>query len=373
MWDEIPPGNTRLETLSLVASRLFAGYDVTVEAEESEGRKGGEPHVVFAERAPAGTRWKTALIPPELREPVSLWFGRDTRDMEEEVSLLLENLPIAALSWADAALRDRVGEIVERRLPGWAFSLLVRLEPETAILQLSFRSQQPMILAVTPSIFSSTLPVMFQSDLTAKLAPGLFPLIGTPVAWIARHRGDVETFARELLEDRNSVSNTRSEVEAVFVPDQISKIDALVNSDRFIFRIWVAAYSGIEGRYPELGVLAGWNAKREVGFDLEIYNEILVDVGEFGLIDRLGLRFRLPFLHRDLRAGAETEWPEREVWYRVWWDSERLRRPYAWWRYSSEYGHNAALGYRINEHIAIEIHYDGRYQDKIGLKGILLL
>ena len=45
------------------------------------------------------------------------------------------------------------------------------------------------------------MPVMFQSDLEAKLVPGLSPLIALPVEWVARHRDRVEALARKFLED----------------------------------------------------------------------------------------------------------------------------------------------------------------------------
>ena len=368
VWEEIPADseNARLETLSLVAKRLFSGYLITVEAEKKEGST--IPHVIF-DSLESGS-WDVVLNMPELRRPVSSWFAQDIMNMDGEISPLLKGLPVDALAWVDAALRDQVGEIVRRRLPGWDFSLLVRLESTRGILQLSFHPRQPLVLAVTPSIFSSTLPVMFQSDLTAKLIPGLSPIIGLPVEWIASHRRDVELLAQDFLEDRNTVSNTRSKVEVAFVPDQVSKVEATVNSERFIFQVWLAAYAGIEGRYPEAGILLGWNTRQVSGIDVEIYDEAIVDMGEFGLTNRLGLRF--PLL-RSFRVGVELEWPEQEFWYRAWWDSERIRRPYAWWRYSAEYGHNAAIGYRVNEHISIEIHYDGRYDDKVGIRGVLLL
>jgi hypothetical protein len=368
-----------LETLSLVAKRLFTGYDVTVDGNAVKSGAGGdgervaEPRVVL--RPSVSARWSVILTPPDLRSPSSSWFEEDIRGMGEEISPLLEGLPVEALSWADAALREKVEEIVKRRLPGWDFSLLVKLDAGGEVLQVSFQSQQPLVLAVTPSVFSSTLPIMFQSDLTAKLLPGLSPIIGTPVAWIARHRGDVESLAKYLLEDRNAVSNTRSEVGVDFEPDQVSKVSAVVNSESLIFQVRLTAFAGVEERYPEAEILAGWNTRRVTGVDFELYSETIVDAGDFGLTNRLGFRFPLMKGSRAeiLRVGMETEWPGQDTWYRVWWDSQKLRRPYAWWRYNSEYGHNAALGYRINEHISIEIHYDARYKDKIGLRGILLL
>ncbi|MDR2175327.1 MAG: hypothetical protein LBO82_05250 [Synergistaceae bacterium] len=382
VWEKIPPGEFRLETLSLVTKRLFAGYDVAVErgtiergTPEREKPESGDPEPCIVLRQPAPARWSVALTPPDLRSPASSWFEEDIRGMAGEIAPLLKGLPVEALSWADAALREQVREIVKRRLPGWDFSLLVRLGAEGEVLQISFQSRQPLVLAVTPSVFSSTLPVMFQSDLTAKLIPGLSPIIGTPVAWIARHRGDVESFAQEFLENRNAVSNTRSGVEVDFVPDQVSRMNAVVNSRSLIFQIRLTAAAGVRERYPEAEIVLGWNTRRVTGFDLELYDETIVDAGEFGLTTRLGFRFPLFRGRRGkmLRVGMEMEWPEQEPWYRVWWDSQRLRRPYAWWRYSSEYGHNAALGYRLNEHISIEIHYDARYRDKLGLRGILLL
>jgi hypothetical protein len=384
VWEKIPPGEFRLETLSLVTKRLFTGYDVTVEdaaienerKDEQEGEREGErpgPRVVL--NPPAPTRWSVTLTLPDLRSPSSSWFEQDIQGMDEEIASILEGLPVEALSWADAALREQVREIVKRRLPGWDFSLLVRLDAGNEVLQVSFQSRQPLVLAVTPSVFSSTLPVMLQSDLTAKLIPGLSPIIGMPVPWIARHRGDVESLARELLEDRNAVSNTRSEVEVDFIPDQVSEMNAVVNSDSLFFQIRLAAFAGVEERYPEAEIMLGWNARRQTGVDLELYNETIIDIGEFGVTNRLGFRFPLMKGIRAgvLRVGVEVEWPEQEPWYRVWWDSQKIRRPYAWWRWNPEYGHNAALGYRIDGHISIEIHYDGRYKDKMGLRGILQL
>ena len=112
------------------------------------------------------------------------------------------------------------------------------------------------------------------------------------------------------------------------------------------------------------------NTRKWTAANLELYSETIMDVGRFGVSTRLGLRF--PVWHA-FHAGIEAEWPEQTFWYRVWWASERVRRPYAWWRYNAEYGHNGALGYLVDEHISIELHYDSRYEDKLGLRGIFQL
>jgi len=367
VWNEIPPNQARFDTLALVARRLFSGYEVTVE------QKGGAPAVVFNALSPA--RWNVLLVPPELRAPTDSWFVRDTAGMADEIAALLEGLPIGALAWADSALKGQVEDITERRLPGWGVSLLARIEisdgeNDSSALQVTFHPRQPLVLAITPSIFSSTLPVMFQSDLKARLIPGMSPIIGLPVEWVNMHRSEVELLAQEFLEDRNAVLHTRSKVEVAFVPGQVSTVDAAVNSERLIFQMWFAAYAGIEERHPEAGILAGWNTRHLTGLDLEVYNEAIFDISELKFTNRVGLRFRVL---DNLQAGLEMEWPGQDVWYRALWSPARVRRPYAWWRYSPVHGHNAALGYRINEYLSIELHFDERYEDKIGLRGILLL
>ncbi|GHV45229.1 hypothetical protein FACS1894204_03810 [Synergistales bacterium] len=367
VWEKIPPGASRLDTLSLVAKQLFDGYDARL-----DGGASNEENAPLVTLTPRDVKeWDVSLIKPTLRGETSLWFERDVKGLTDEVSPLLKELPIEALSWADSALNDRIRQILERRVPGWSFSLVVRVNDALQTLQISFHASQPLVLAVTPNLFSSTLPVMFQSDLAAKLIPGMSPIIGLPVAWIAKHRDDAEKMAREFLEDRNSVSNTRSQVEITFAPAQISQVDALVSSERFSLQIWLAGYAGMKERRPELGVAAGLNTNRWTGVDLEVYNELLIDVGDFGVADRLGFRF--PLLRGLLRLGAEVEWPDGDMWYRAWLDANRMKRPYLWWRWSPEHGHNASLGYRLNEHISVEIHYDGRYKNKVGLKGILSL
>jgi len=315
------------------------------------------------------------IAPPELRAPTDLWFARDIAGMADEISVLLEGLPIDALTWADSALKRQIEHIAEQRLSGWDVSLLARVEAggeenDFSSLQVAFHPRQPLVLAITPSIFSSTLPVMLQSDLKARLIPGMSPIIGLPVEWVSSHQREVELLAQSFLQDRDAVYYTRSNVEVTFVPGQVSRVDAAVNSERFTFQMWFSIYSGVRGRYPEAGVLTGLNTRRWTGLNLEIYNEAIIDITEFELTNRLGMRFNIM---NNLHAGLEMEWPDQEVWYRVWWTPDRIRRPYAWWRYSPTLGHNFALGYRINENLSIELHYDKRYENKIGLRGILLL
>lgn len=364
VWSEIPdsPGIDRVHTLSVVAERLFAGYDADISLAD------GGALIRFTPRDTV--KWEAELQLPELRGKAAEWFSHDVSGLDSEISSLLSGLPVDALSWADGALRDRIEHIVMDRLPGWGFAVRVSVGDNSGLLTLSFRPETPLVLAAVPSLHSRTIPVMFQSDLEAKLLTGLSLLIGLPVDWTELHRKDIEVLAREFLEDRNSVGNMRAEVSVSFTPGTISNADIGVESDRFMFSVWISAYAGFKGRYPEAGAFFGWNMRNVTGFDIELYDEIIIDLDDFGLVNRAGLRFPL---FGGIWLGAEAEWPEGYVYGRLLWDSYMVRRPYLWWRWNPDTGHEGALGYRVSDHISVELYYDGREDSRMGIRGLLSL
>ena len=359
VWQEIPdsPEIDKYATLELVALSLFAGYDVKVKPMR------GEPAVFFSEHEKI-LKPDVRIIVPDLRGMSAVWFERDIAGMSDDVSGLLEEVPQSALTWADEALRESIRGIVSERLPGWEFSQQIYISQESTLITLSFRPSAKMVLAVKPAIYSRTIPAMFRSDLEAKLIPEFSPLIGTPVKWAERHKNDIEKHAREFLEDRNTVDNLRADVSITFRADTVSDIEARADSKDFMFQMWVAAYAGIEGRYPEAGVFFGFRPDINAP---EIYTELIFSLDDFGVTRRLGGRYNIA---GNFFAGIEMQWPENDYFLRFQYIPVKVRRPYGWWRWSPELqAHEAALGYRIDEHVSVEIYYYSMGDDKLGIRG----
>ena len=363
VWSEIPEevNIDREGTLILVASRLFTGYGVEIK-NISDSR---EP-VVFFNASEKIIAPEIKLNSPELRGLALEWFNNDIKGMDGEIFELIKNLPQSAFTWADEALREELGKIVNKKLPGWEFTLQIYISQDSTLINLTFRPSAKMILAVKPSLYSHTIPVMFRSDLEAKLIPAFSPLIGVPVKWAENHRDDIEKFAREFLEDRHAVENLRADVKINFKPDTVSDLEARVDSRDYMFQLWVSAYAGIEGRYPELGAFFGF--RPDWRLHPEVYAEVILALDNFSVTHRWGGRIELL---ENLWAGVENQWPENKYFFRVQYSPVKIRRPYALWRYSPELGvHEAALGYRIDEHMSLEIYYYSDDEDKIGLKGM---
>ena len=359
VWEEIPdtPETDREGTLEVVASRLFAGYEVRVKPLHNSTA------VIFLaseDKIPLTVK----VTPPDLRGITASWFSDDIRGLDAEAEELLSEVPQSALTWADEAFREEMSHRIAARLPGWDFTQQIYISPSETAVTLTFRPSPRMVLAVKPSLSSRTIPAMLRSDLEAKLVPFFSPLIGLPVKWAAKHSAEIERAAIAFLEDRHSVENLRAEVSVKFSADTVSMLDAAAESEDFMFSMWVAAYAGIEGRYPEAGVYFGFRPAKY----LEVYAELVFELNEFDITRRLGLMFE-PF--RRFFAGIELQWPENEYFIRAQYIPQRFKRPYVMWRWSPELQeHEGVIGYRLDEHLSIELYYYHSGGDKVGLRGM---
>lgn len=362
VWSEIPSDSAtdREGTLELVASRLFSGYKISV------APAGDTPSVTFtAENLPPLP--EVRIIMPDLRGYAEIWFSADVAGLPEKVSAIAGEIPQAALPWADDMLRGETASLVSGVLPGWNFSQQIYISPGRTQINLSFRPSDDMILAVRPSVVSRTVPVMFRADLEAKILPCVSPLIGLPVKWARRHQKDIEAEAQKFLEDRNTVSNMKASVKVSFAPGRISDMSARVDSRDFMFRIWVSAYAGIEGKNPEAGAFFGfrpvWNVG-DVNLAPEIYGELLLSLDNFGMAFRTGMRIETL---ENLWAGLEYNISAGRAFLRMEYIPVKIRRPYAIWRWEiGRVCHELSLGYKFDEHISAELYYDGSF----GLRGM---
>ncbi len=365
VWAEIrqsgpSSAQDNLRLLALVAERVFAGFAV----EESFYRE--EKAVLRLRPRDGATDWRVEIFPPQLASPVDEWFRESVSGLGESIRTHLENLPLDALSWADTPLKEAVESLCSPRLPGWNASLLVKLEQAETILRVSFVPRPPFVLAVVPRVSSATLPVMLRSDLNENILRTLSPVVGLPIEWVSAHRKKVEKMAAEALRQTNIVGNTRSVVDVTFQPAQIAAADAVVDSPKYSVRAWVAAYAGSDTKYPEIGLHLGRKFLPVSGWDMELYGEWLLSANDFSLESRWGIRWS-PW--KNILAGVERSFPGNVTWYRLWIDGG-VRAPYLWWRISEDGDHHAGIGYRLNRRISLEIHYDGRDEDKISIKAL---
>ena len=365
VWAEIRQSgssraNDSLRLLSLVAERVFAGYAV------ADFFYRGEDAVLRLSPLEGAVPWRVEIFPPLLSSPVDEWFRENISGLADKIRNHLGSLPLEALSWADSPLKEQIDMLCSPGLPGWSASLLVRLEKEGPVLRVSFAPRPPFVLAVVPRVSSDTLPVMLRSDLNENILRTLSPVVGLPIEWVSAHREKVEEMAAAALRQTNIVGNTRSAVEVSFRPAQIAAAEAFVDSPKYSVRAWVAAYAGSDTKYPEIGLHMGRKFLPVSGWDMEFYGEWILSANDFSLESRWGIRWS-PW--KNILFGVERAFPGNVTWYRLWIEGG-VRAPYLWWRISEDGDHHVGAGYRLNHRISLEIHYDGRDEDKISIRAL---
>jgi hypothetical protein len=115
-----------------------------------------------------------------------------------------------------------------------------------------------------------------------------------------------------------------------------------------------------------VGLHVGRRATLFPRFEVELYGEWIAQVDDGSLEGRYGLRWS-PW--GDVWLGVEWVHPEDALWGRFM-AGGRIRRPYIWLRLSEEGEANAAGGYRLNEHISLELHYDERDEDPWSVRAV---
>lgn len=349
--------------LRVVANRLLIGYTVddVVFSEDSV--------LVGLRREIPPPEWGVSITQPNLSEPVGGWFTRDTMGLADELALRMEGVPLEALAWGDAELKSVVENACAERLPGWRVSLLVRMVEGLASLVVSFTPEQPLTLAVTPRISSTSIPVMLHSTLKEDMVKGFAPVIGLPVVWLDRHKDDFVALSKGILKNDNLVKRAKAEPLVEATTGAVSDVDIELESRRYAMWAWMAVYAGAEGRYPEAGLHFGRRAQLLPHWDTELYVELISSLEDFDLENRLGMRWS-PW--RNIWVGGE--WTSRDD---IWWFRAAVeakpKNPYAWIRLSEDGDTNGALGLRINDIFSIELHYDSRDDDSLNIRALVNL
>jgi hypothetical protein len=367
VYEHIPasePAAVKEELLRVVADRLLLGYTV-----RSVVFAGGDVTIKL-DVTKSSPDWDVAVAAPSLSPPVDGWFAADAEGLDGEIASLLRGVPVEALSWGDIDLKAEVDRLSAGRLPGWRAALMARgTMSGGVILDVSFIPEQPLTLAVSTRINSSSIPAILHSGLKDDLTKGFAPVIGIPAAWLDKHSGDLASLGGEILTGASLVRISKAEPEIMVETGVVSNVGVELESRRYAARLWMSVYAGAEERYPEVGAHLGRRVQLLPHWDMELYGELILQLDDWELESRLGMRWPI---WRNVWVGGE--WSDRDD---LWWGRVEFeswaRRPYAWLRYSENDDLNAALGYHFNDYISIELHYDSRYEDKLNVRALLNL
>jgi len=340
--------------LKLVAKRLFPGLVV-----EDLREDGDNLYVRFAP-SQDGKQWKAVFNYPKLSPFLSRLFEKDAQALRGKFEEMLDHLSFDVLRWSSGAFQEKAEGMIESSLPGWKGAFVFSTEEESFVLEVSFTPKDPIVVAFRTSFSSLTIPNILQADLEEETLEVLSDYIGLPVQWVSKHKKDISRQVASSLEEKWQARKLKGKVEVDLTPQAVSSMKVNVESQKYVLRAWLTTYIGSEGRYPEVGIHFGRRTVPLSGFDLELYGEGIVRVDNGDLESRLGARW---LLWKDVWVGAERVFPDDEYWGRVWFD-KILDGVYGWARFNEENEVEAAVGWRLREHISWELFYDSREEDE---------
>ena len=359
------PNKTKEKLLRIVAERLLTGYTI-----ESITFDSADSVLVSLKPSPKATTpiWGVSITPPTLSSPVDEWFTADSEGIAERLAAELKGVPVEALSWGDVELRRLVSDVCAERLPGWRTSVMVRSQADGRIdLEVSFTPRQPLTLAVTSDISSVTIPLTLYSRLKDDLLKGYAPVIGIPTLWLERHSHELTELTKSILADESLVKSGKIDIGVKASVGSVSEIDIELESRRYTAWIWMAVYGGSIARDAEGGFHFGRRINFFPRWDMELYTEQIIRLNGWNLEPRFGIRWT-PW--KNIWLGGEWSGGDNLWWARMSIEP-RPRKPYVWMRYSEENDINVGAGYRINDYIAIEAHYDSRDDEPWNIRALV--
>ena len=346
------------KVIKVISGKLFDGYDI-----DSVNINSGLIRINLSPEKTA-EKWRVEVGTPQIQDPPLQWIKTDIETIEKPITELISGLPIRALNWCDAGLKEEIIKIMDPVLPGWKPTLMVYSEKEEFVMKISLTPELPLVLAINPTLTSNSLPTLLHEDLREDLLQRSFPFIGLPVVWAKKHENEINVWTETFLQTRGIVERTSAEPKASFSAGQVSQMKVNVESRHYTISAWAALYAGTRDKTGEIGIHLGRKLKTFSRWNTELYGEGIIELRDWDPEFRFGLRWS-PL--GDVWIGGEWSTTDSQWWGRI--NIEpRMHKPYAWFRWREDGEYNAAIGYKATEYISFELHYDSRDQDSIGLR-----
>lgn len=362
VWRELQtsrlPRQSALNALALVASRLFPGYAVSI----SKGQVTIRPEEKW--------NWRVELefpsVADRLPECGKEWLNADMQGAVPELEEIMRGIPPEALGWNSGKFHAKLSSIITKNVPGWRCAAKISADDHDVLLKVNIYPEEPLLLAVTSETLSNTMPQIIADRISDRTVEFMSPFTGLPLAWVEHHKsGLTQWLAAKQLDDKwLSALRASSENSVAFKP--VSKVTTEIDSTTFSLRGWFSVHAGSSARL-EAGVHFGHYFSAWNRLPSEVYTELIFGLEDWDFDSRVGLRFSP---HELVWLGVEGARRNSEhLWLRLWVNYGRSNA-YGWLRYGNEDTLEAAIGYRLNRYVSLELYYDSREDDRVSLRAL---
>lgn len=301
--------------------------------------------------------WNAVISSPEIDMQFSGVEPRSARLLEKRLPALREQLAQAisgasvdASDWAGGVLRKMVRDEVQRTLPEFKPAVDVLQENGKTVVQVVIYPVGQLVRNVKYELRSEAIPNILLMQLKYKYAGECDKLRGLPVAYVERHRAELEEQLTAKLLAEPEVKNYDLKPVVKLTPGADLGVNIMINSDDY--KIWFEGYGDV-GREKE-----NLSGKAHIGKFISPRDEIF---GEAEVVlDDVQWRFGAGFS----RYWGKSSWsysrrmPIGDNDYRLEYSLSpkwRLRAEH----FSSDDRNEFGVRYRIHEFLSAEYVYGG--------------
>lgn len=155
----------------------------------------------------------------------------------------LMDLPIAAADWTNGILKRRLNAFMEERLPEFRADFDIEFASSTAHVLLNVYPRVPVVRMVSLSMHSNTMSNLALVTHRSIMEEQVNLLVGVPVAFVERHKADIEELIRVPLDDQKDFRALKmnSQVEL----DAGEKTSVMIRSDSERYRMRLSGWFDI--------------------------------------------------------------------------------------------------------------------------------
>ena len=334
--------------LQEIGDRVFTGYELT----DVSLDVGESTQLVLYARPWSGVIDKPVIdlqfsgVEPQTAELLE----RRIPQLEQQLAQVISGASVDASDWAGGVLRKMVREEIARELPEFKAAVDVVQENNKTVVQVVIYPVGQLVRNVRYELRSEAIPNILLMQLKYKYQRECDKLRGLPVAYVQRHRAELEQQLREKLLAEAEIKNYQLQPEVQLVPGADLGVNIMLNSHEY--KIWFEGYGDI-GRTSE-----NLSGKAHIGKYISPRDEIF---GEAEVIlDDVEWRFGAGFA----REWGKSSWsymrrmPVGDNDYRLEYNLSpkwRLRAEH----FSSDDRNEFGVRYRIHEFLSAEYVYGG--------------
>lgn len=280
---------------------------------------------------------------------------KDAKNIESVFQETLSGLPVGAIDWSNGVLKKNVNSFMEKNIPEFRADFDIADVAENTRVKVTLYPLLPVVRTLDLQMRSDTFPNFWLLSMRDQMQKEANELIGVPVAFVSRHRAEIEEHYSDMLDSADGFRKFHVNTDTTVVPSENMILLSRSNLEKL--RVRAESWSDIGHRHNgndythRLRLRLGWDPDALNKF--YITGEVIPNIGTWEFY--AGYKRNMA---KNLWLGLEYDINNKKIATEVQYDLSR------WWSLSHEYRDydrrsEWGVKYKLHDFMALKMMYDG--------------